>query len=403
MATATINYRPATQADKPGSIFYQVTHNRMSRRIPTDYHIMPSEWDDTTKSIIITSGDRRKILQQIARSTTDELHKLRTIIANRTEADQQLSIDDIVRDFHLITSPGQTFFLFIEGLINRMHRLGRHRSAETYTSALLSFRRFRNDCDIHPSEITTEMIETYESFLKDSGVCPNSSSFYMRILRAAYNRAVDTGLTQQRTPFRHVYTGVEKTAKRAITICAIRRIRTLTLLRGSTTDFARDMFMFSFYTRGMSFVDMAYLRKKDLSNGIITYRRRKTNQQLLIKWEQCMQEIVDKHPTNPDSPYLLPIIDPTLGNERMQYLVRGHNINRRLKAIGAQVGLTLPLTMYVARHAWASIARSNNIPLSVISEGMGHDSESTTRIYLATLDNIAVDRANRQILQLALK
>lgn len=61
--------------------------------------------------------------------------------------------------------------------------------------------------------------------------------------------------------------------------------------------------------------------------------------------------------------------------------------------------MSAPLTLYVARHAWASIARSKNVPISVISEGMGHDSESTTRIYLASLDTVAVDKANRMIIK----
>ncbi len=56
------------------------------------------------------------------------------------------------------------------------------------------------------------------------------------------------------------------------------------------------MFLFSFYTRGMSFIDMAHLKKKDLQNGFLSYRRRKTGQRLVIRWEKCMQEIVGKYP-----------------------------------------------------------------------------------------------------------
>ena len=70
-----------------------------------------------------------------------------------------------------------------------------------------------------------------------------------------------------------------------------------------------------------------------------------------------------------------------------------------MKEIARLVGLTLPLSMYCARHAWASIAKSKNIPLAVISEGMGHDSEETTRIYLASLDTNVVDKANGLILK----
>ena len=137
-----------------------------------------------------------------------------------------------------------------------------------------------------------ETIEAYEAYLKKNGrLSLNTISFYMRILRAVYNRAVEKELTTQRFPFRHVYTGIEKTIKRAIPQPIIRQIKEKELLTGSSVDYARDMFLFSFYTRGMSFVDMAYLKKKDLHNGILTYRRKKTGQQLSIKWEHACRRL----------------------------------------------------------------------------------------------------------------
>lgn len=68
----------------------------------------------------------------------------------------------------------------------------------------------------------------------------------------------------------------------------------------------------------MSFVDMAFLKKKDLQNGILTYRRNKTGQQLFIKWEKPMQELIDKYDTS-DTPYLLPIIRNSSVDEWHQY------------------------------------------------------------------------------------
>ena len=163
-------------------------------------------------------------------------------------------------------------------------------------------------------------------------------------------------------------------------------------------DYARDIFMFSFYTRGMSFIDMAFLKKKDLQNGILSYRRHKTNQQLFIKWEKPMQELINKYDTS-GTPYLLPVIKSCDKDERRQYKSEAHRVNRNLKKIGRQLGLVIPLTTYVARHGWASIAKSKNIPVSVISEAMGHDSEKTTLIYLASLDTSAIDKANSLILK----
>ena len=111
-----------------------------------------------------------------------------------------------------------------------------------------------------------------------------------------------------------------------------------------------------------------------------------------------MQEIVDRH-TIPESPYLLPVIGRPGTDERKQYINASHLVNRHLKTIGKELGLSVPLTHYVARHSWASAARSKNIPISVISEGMGHDSEETTRIYLVSLDTNVVDKANSLILK----
>ena len=308
------------------------------------------------------------------------------------------SADELKAEYSVSRS-GNFLFPFMEHLIISLKELGKVRTSETYASALNSFKRFRKGKDLLLDDVDTDVMMAYEAYLLHSGISINSSSFYMRNLRAVYNRAVEKELTIQHFPFRHVYTGVDKNRKRAVPLQVIRQIKEMDLSRKPALDLARDMFLFSFYTRGMSFVDMAYLRKKDLNGSVLSYRRRKTGQQLFVKWEKCMQEIVDKYDTS-QSVYLLPVIKPfSKMDERKQYIYVAHNINRSLKIIGNRLGLPVQLTMYVSRHAWASIARSKHVPLSVISEGMGHDSEATTRIYLASLDTAAIDKANRMILK----
>ena len=108
--------------------------------------------------------------------------------------------------------------------------------------------------------------------------------------------------------------------------------------------------------------------------------------------------ILDKYPEN-STDYLLPIIKNTGTNERYTYRNVSYNINHNLKTVAKKVGITIPLTLYVVRHSWASVAKAKGIPLSVISEGMGHDSEATTQIYLASLDTSVVDKANSLILK----
>lgn len=113
-----------------------------------------------------------------------------------------------------------------------------------------------------------------------------------------------------------------------------------------------------------------------------------------------MQDIVDKYGfATLDTPFLLPIIT-TLETDKMrkQYKSKLYTVNFYLKRISKLIGLRLPLTTYVARHSWASIAKSKNIPISVISEGMGHDSEATTQIYLKSLEYSLIDRANSFII-----
>lgn len=392
--TVRVKFRPSTVKDHPGSIVYLVTHRRTVRQVTTGYKILPEEWDDRQSKLIPFYEERAEIIRLIAQRLARDMKQLNAIIVELESNGNRFTADDVVRKFQE-TVNGHMFFGFMDDVISQLKRLGKVRTAETYTSTLHSFMRFRNGDDIMLEEISSDLMMEYEAFLRFHGVTMNTISFYNRILRAVYNRAVEKGLTAQCYPFKHVYTGIDKTVKRAVTLKTIRRIKELDLK--PSLDFARDMFLFSFYTRGMSFIDMAYLKKSDLHNGVLSYRRRKTGQQMFIRWESCMQEILDKYPVN-ETGYLLPIIK-TPDGERKQYRNMQRLVNNKLKKISTMAGLQMNLTMYVSRHSWASIARSQNIPLSVISEGMGHDSENTTQIYLASLDNSMIDKANEMILK----
>ena len=292
-----------------------------------------------------------------------------------------------------------TLFGFMRQLIKQLNDSGHERTAETYNATLNSVARFTKGEDLKFDAINETWTITYEAYLRNNGVSANTSSFYMRILRATYNRATQQHLTIQQYPFRPVYTGVDKTAKRAILLKEIRRIKELNLMQDGNLEFARDLFLFSFYTRGMALVDMAHLTQDNLHDGRITYIRRKTGQKISIKWEKCMQDIINKYYQKKNR-YLLPIILKEGANERAQYKSRSAWICAKLRIIGEMAHLEHPLTMYVARHSWASIARSSHVPISIISEGMGHESELTTQIYLASFNYKEVDKANRRIINL---
>ena len=397
MASVKAKFRPSVIEGKEGTVYYQIIQNRVIRQLKTDYRIFADEWNDAENNIIIGNSERSNLLLSLQERMKWDLKRFEMTIRKLGNQKSTFTVDDIVASFQSNTE-GQSLFNFMQGIIARLKQMDKIRTAENYSCTLKSFMQFRQDRDILLSEIDSDLMQLYEAYLHGKGVVRNTSSFYMRILRAVYNRALEKELVEQRNPFRHVYTGVDKTVKRAIPLSAIKRMKNLDLSLQPNLEFARDMFLFSFYTRGMSFIDMAHLKKKDLQNGFLSYRRRKTGQQLVIKWEKCMQEIVNKCHTWDRNPYLLPILN--FPNEsRKQYKYAQSRINVHLKEIANMIGVSIPLSMYVARHSWASIAKSKNIPISVISEGMGHDSELTTQIYLASLDNTIVDNANAQILK----
>ncbi|MDE7462240.1 MAG: site-specific integrase [Muribaculaceae bacterium] len=408
MASIKVKFRPSTVADHEGTIYYQIIHDRKVRQLLTDYHVYPAEWDESRSNVaLFKSYDRKLLLTSIRERIRRDTDRLLRIVRLMDDKEIIYSASDIVEEFERY-SREYSLFNYMESVIIKLRKNGKVRTSETYTATLRSFKNFlksrTSDSDILPTDdimldcVTSEIMEAYEAWQRQRGLSANSISFYTRILRAVYNRAVEEGITDNRSPFRHVYTGVDKTVKRALPLAIIKKIRNLDLSLNPALDYARDMFMMSFMMRGMSFIDMAYLKKKDLSDGYLTYRRRKTGQKLTIEWTAEMQAILDKYPANP-SDYLLPIIRGNSLNERHTYRNVGYNINRNLKTIARRVGVTIPLTLYVARHSWASAAQSKGIPVSIISEGMGHGSESTTRIYLAGLDTTRVDRANSLILR----
>ena len=294
--------------------------------------------------------------------------------------------------------PTLSFQHLIGEAISEKSKHGHVRTAETYKSALNSFNRFVHRKVVALNEVTSSLMTDYENYLKQKGVCMNSISFYMRILKAIYRRAINLHLVDDCMPFKNVYTGVAKTTKRAVGIDVIRKIKSLEPL-DENERLARDMFLFSFYTRGMSFIDMAYLKKTDLKDGFLYYTRKKTGQNLCIKWGPHMQNIVDSYPSCNDT-YLLPIIHDDDSDGRNQYKYRLCVINKSLNAMAKRLSLSCNLTMYVARHSWASIARSIDIPLSIISDAMGHTSEKMTTIYLKSIDQSRIHNENDRLINL---
>ena len=369
-----LKFRKSVNPEKEGSLIYQLIYERKVCRITSKYKIFNHEWDEATGQILFSSLDssRDSQLGMIRFNVDWELHQLCKIVDTLALSGQEWTFSDLTSHFNSFIDKDSSVFHFIQMQIQRKKQLGKVRSSETYQATLNSFMSFRCGVDLTFDMIDSELMELYEAELQNRGLTRNTSSFYLRILRTNYKLAVEKGLTQDCHPFKRVYCGIDKTVKRSLSFAKIKQIK--------------------------EFVDMAYLKKKDLKNGYLTYRRKKTGQLLTVEWTRQMQDIIDKYPINPTQ-YLLPLILREDGSERRQYQNQMMKINRHLKDIASLIKLPVSLSLYYSRHSWATIARGKDIPLSVISEALGHDSEITTQIYLDSIKSVEVDKANRKILK----
>ncbi len=300
------------------------------------------------------------------------------------------------------------FFPYIDVLVQVLIVEGRVGTAQSYIKAKSSFLCFLKESDNMEEEsvkiesIDSFMIGRYNGYLLSRGLVRNSISFYNRVLRSIYNKAVKQYHLVDKRPFDQVYTGVDKTVNRAIRESTIAKLLVLNLSYDKTLEMVRDLFVFSYAARGMAFVDIAYLRKANIHGKYITYCRKKTGTRLEIRIEDQIDKLIKKY-TNPNSQYVFPILEGASSDDEQEvyrhYQSKLASFNRKLKTLASMVDEPLKLTTYVARHSWATAARNTNIPMSIISEGLGHKSERTTRIYLASFDESLIDEANVKLLK----
>ncbi|MDE6073205.1 MAG: site-specific integrase, partial [Muribaculaceae bacterium] len=350
MASIKVKFRPSTVSGREGTVYFQITHARTVKLLFTRYFIFSEEWN-SEKSMVMTMPDGSKrvdSLSAIRQKIRWDIEQLTRIIHQFEHDGLDYTAGDIIDEFKRYQNEGK-LSNFMQKLIAEKNCRQQHRTAEIYKASLRRFKAFLFEVgegnDILLYQITPRLIESYETWLYNRGVSPNTSSFYIRPLRATYNRAVESGYIQDCNPFRHVYKGVDKTEKRAVSVQILRKIKDLELTKEPGLDYARDMFMLSLMMRGMSIVDMAFLRKRDLVDGYIIYRRSKTGQRLVIEWLPEMQAIINKYPENPTQ-YLLPILTKPNINQLNAYRNQASKINRNLKEIAGRVGLKMNLTLY---------------------------------------------------------
>ena len=388
-----------TQMLKNGTfpLVVQLSHFRHHRTWTTPYGIRKDQWMADSESAVCTTTEKNESLfiEEVNRYLESEKQKWGRIIMNRIAVGMPFSVPDLEEDYRRNGAAGH-LLTFLQMLIDEFQETGRISSSYTYKSTLMLLIRFGCSQDMLVEQITPDFLKRFFYFMQRENLSPNSVALYMRILRAAYNKAIDKELISgEKDPFRRIRIRTEKTAKRAVDRNTLRQILELDLSYRPELSFSRDIFLFSFYARGMSFVDLAYLRRSDISWPFIIYRRHKTNRKLQIRISDQLAVLIDKYRS--ESEFVFPILSNTYGAFYTRYKTALRRHNRNLKEIGRLVKLNVNLTSYVARHSWATIAKRSGIPTAVISEGLGHTNEKTTEIYLDSFENDVVDRANEII------
>ena len=383
-----------------GSLYYQVTCGRQVCKISTSLQLRPSEWDALTQTIVYpSSGDeeRERHLIDVDWRIKYDVDRLKGVVATLCQRGGGFSADAIASEY-LHQTEERSLKRVIGNIVRQKKAMGGGavRTAETYENALNSFMRFTGDHDVPIDGFHPALLQRYEKWLLKS-VCRNTVGFYMKRLRAAFNAAVALGLAEQTHPFKGVFTGREKTRKLACSPEDIKKVVEADLSGKPGLSFARDMFIFSLGTQGMSFADMGYLKKEDIKDGRIEYRRRKSGSQVSVKYRAPIEQIA--HRWDPGTgDYLLPIItrpgDPL--DERRQVRRVQTRLIRDLKRLSEELDIPA-LSMNAARHTWGTWIR-NISSLSVASAGLAHSSEETTLIYIGDFDYRLVDDANEKIL-----
>lgn len=401
MAMASIKLmlnKSRTRSDGTYPLVFQLLHRRQKKLLYTPYRLTESEFD-TTRDVVVPESERRRSHRQVS-TMNRELRRMRghlTECVQRLEQTQRpYSVQDIVQLYRKVYQ-GVTLLSYFDLQVERKREQNKLGMAAALRSTRVSVSTFLGGRSVDLSDVDAALVHAYEEFLAGRGVSRNTVCYYMRNFRTVYNRAREEGLVLgDGDAFAHMHVGPCRTVKRALEDDGLRRLLDADFSDSRAMDMARDLFMFSFYTRGMPFVDVICLRKSNVQGGVISYSRHKTGQSLQIALLPQVEALIRKY-DNP-SEFVFPLLVRFgLDDKYVSYRKALGWMNYHLKCIARACGITTRLTTYVARHSWATRAKLLGVPVSVISESLGHTSERTTQIYLKEFDRSVVDAANERV------
>ncbi len=392
-------------------ICLKITHQRKRKYFSLEKHCLPEQWNKETQSFERGFPKRKKendVLIAI-------LDRARDIIREFEKYNRPFSFNAFETEF-LGSNKTADLKTRFEERIKELKNQGKESTASPYSTTMNAIIEFITDSRSYTSkgfkltDIDYKFLTDFEGWLRTSRDCKDTTiSVYMRTLRAIFNTAIkEKVIKRDFYPFDQ-YKLKERlkteTAKRSIDKKEIQKIEKLKLPKDSPLRLARDIFIFSYCTRGMNFVDIAYLKPSDIQGDRLLYIRKKTKKPFNIKLLPQAKKILDFYKKNKVTAgdYIFPIFDDLIHITEKQKFNRRktklREINKHLKEIAKAIGLeNLKLTSYVSRHSYANALRKGGIETSKISEALGHQDEKTTRIYLKQFANTELDKADEDIL-----
>lgn len=408
-------------------IVLRVTHQRKRKYFSLNKYCFAEQWNKTN-SVLYTKSEATKINgakeYKGAKKENDALDSIledaKNIIRDFERYKKPFSLSAFEKTFLKSTASLDLEERF-QTIIDNLEDAGKISTASPYKTTLNAIKEFTKAVSgytfkgLELTDITFSFLKDFEKYLKTKrGVKDTSIIVYMRTLRAAMNHAIKEGvLKREYYPF-YEYKISEldnSTDKRAIKKEYVKKIKALTFDDNTPEKFAQDIFLFSYYTRGMNFIDIAYLTPENIVNERIRYKRKKTrgktkepqifDMAILPPVQKILDYYIENKVTNDD--FIFPIFDESIHKTPKQKYNRRKTalkkVNKYLKGIGEMVGLeNIKLTTYVSRHSYANVLKDSNVPISIISENMGHHNVEVTQIYLKQFENKTLDEADKNLL-----
>lgn len=400
MATLkTLLDKRRAKSDGSFNIIFRITHNRNNYSINSDVSILIQQWNEK-KSEINKLHPNYKLLNL---KITKQFFKIQQAILL---LDDEFNIEKL--RFMLDDNPKKQsqykFKVFSEELIAQMIYNNKTGNALVYQTAVNQFMAIVNNDQLLFSEIDYALLEKFSNHLVKKGLKINSISNYTRTIRAIYNKAIKMKLVDRTLyPFYDFSIKSEKTAKRAILKDDILKLKHIPLEKHSTAWRSLNYFLLSFYLRGISFTDLAYLTRNNIIDGRIEYKRRKTHKNYSVKLFP-EAEILFQQFEVVGSKYLLQI----LPNEAIEDDLKTKKIirqcikttNKYLKRLALEVGLGSSVTTYTSRHSFGTIAKRLGYSNELIAESLGHEyGNKITNIYLDNFDTDVLDAMHQHVIE----